>query len=70
MRRKSFRRLIAGLKAMGYEVEYRVLNSANFGAPTARKRMFVIARNDAQRRLVVQRLSRDRRRQPVVARIG
>lgn len=39
------RRLIKGL---GYAVEWRELVAADFGAPTTRKRFFLIARNDRQ----------------------
>ena len=32
----------------GYEVEHRTLNAADFGAPTSRKRLFLVARCDGQ----------------------
>lgn len=36
------------LEALGYSVDWRVLNSADYGAPTSRKRLFVVARRDGQ----------------------
>lgn len=43
-RGELFQQFIASLKALGYRVEYRVLNCADYGAPTTRKRLFLIAR--------------------------
>jgi DNA (cytosine-5)-methyltransferase 1 len=43
---QSFRRFIDQFRALGYVVEYRVLNAADHGAPTSRKRLFLIARCD------------------------
>jgi DNA (cytosine-5)-methyltransferase 1 len=40
----TFRRWLGQLKAQGYEVEMRELRACDFGAPTIRKRLFVIAR--------------------------
>lgn len=45
---RNFRALIAALKSLGYEVEYRELSACDYGAPTTRKRLFLIARNDGQ----------------------
>lgn len=42
----TFRRWLGQLKACGYEVETRELRACDFGAPTIRKRLFVIARCD------------------------
>lgn len=42
----SFRQFVGRLKAQGYHVEWKVLNAADFGAPTHRRRLFLIARND------------------------
>jgi DNA (cytosine-5)-methyltransferase 1 len=36
------------LRGMGYQVESRVLRACDYGAPTSRKRLFVIARRDGQ----------------------
>jgi len=45
---ETFRRWKRQLEALGYEVEHRVLDASMFGAPTRRKRLFVIARRDGQ----------------------
>lgn len=42
----TFRRFIGRLRNLGYAVEWRSLNAADFGAPTHRRRLFVIARRD------------------------
>lgn len=35
-------------KGLGYQVEWKVIKACDFGAPTIRKRLFLIARNDGQ----------------------
>lgn len=45
-RGKLFVRWWNRLKRMGYRAEYRILNAADFGDATTRKRLFIIARND------------------------
>ncbi|WP_330959047.1 DNA cytosine methyltransferase [Photobacterium sp. 53610] len=35
-------------KGLGYEVEFKTLAACDFGAPTIRKRFFLVARNDGQ----------------------
>lgn len=45
---KSFRCWLGKLRAQGYAVEYRSLVAADFGAPTTRKRLFLIARCDGE----------------------
>lgn len=45
---KTFRAFVRRLERLGYVVEWRVLNAADFGAPTARKRLVLIARCDGQ----------------------
>lgn len=42
----SFRRWVGGLRNAGYVVETRMLRACDFGAPTTRRRLFVIARCD------------------------
>ncbi len=42
----TFRRWVAQLKNCGYQVEWRQLQAHHYGAPTSRKRLFVIARCD------------------------
>lgn len=41
-----FRQLVAALQGMGYSVDYRTLNAADYGAPTSRRRLFLVARRD------------------------
>lgn len=45
---ETFREFVAALRGLGYAVDWRVLCAADFGAPTIRKRLFLIARNDGQ----------------------
>lgn len=47
-RGRSFRRWVAQLRNIGYAVEWRELRACDYGAPTIRKRLFVIARCDGQ----------------------
>jgi DNA (cytosine-5)-methyltransferase 1 len=44
----TFRKFIGRLKNLGYQVEWRVLNAADYGAPTHRRRLFLVARNDGE----------------------
>jgi len=44
----TFRRWKARLEGLGYVVELRALRACDYGAPTTRKRLFVIARCDGQ----------------------
>ncbi|MBS7440600.1 DNA cytosine methyltransferase [Pseudomonas syringae] len=39
---------VAELERLGYAVEWRVIRACNFGAPTSRERLFMIARCDGQ----------------------
>lgn len=41
-----FKRLIGILRGMGYQVEYRELTASDYGVPTTRKRLFILARRD------------------------
>lgn len=43
---RTFRRFIAQLEALGYVVEWRELRACDYGAPTIRKRLFLVARCD------------------------
>lgn len=45
---ETFRRWVKSLERLGYVVEWRVLNAADFGAPTRRRRFFLIARCDGK----------------------
>jgi len=44
----SFRRFVRDFEKLGYQVEWRELRACDFGAPTIRKRLFLIARCDNQ----------------------
>lgn len=45
-RGRTFRIWLGKLKAQGYQVEWRQLVAADYGAPTTRKRVYLIARRD------------------------
>lgn len=45
---ETFREWVGRLQSLGYVVEWRELKAADFGAPTSRKRLFVVARCDGQ----------------------
>lgn len=44
----NFRRFVARLENLGYVVELRELRACDFGAPTTRKRLYILARCDGQ----------------------
>lgn len=41
---ETFRAFIAALESYGYRVEWKVLNAADYGAATTRRRLFILAR--------------------------
>ncbi|WP_217562877.1 DNA cytosine methyltransferase [Paenibacillus sp. GbtcB18] len=45
---RTFRVFVNALRRQGYEVEWRELRACDYGAPTIRKRFFLIARCDGQ----------------------
>lgn len=45
---RTFRRWVSQLKDLGYAVDWRELVAADYGAPTTRKRFFLVARCDGQ----------------------
>ena len=45
---KTFEKFVQQLQDLGYEVEFRELIAADYGAPTMRKRFFMIARCDGK----------------------
>lgn len=45
---KTFRSFIKALESLGYEVDFRELRACDYGAPTTRKRFFMIARCDGR----------------------
>jgi DNA (cytosine-5)-methyltransferase 1 len=44
----TFRRFVGRLRNLGYAVEWRELRACDYGAPTSRKRLFLVARCDGQ----------------------
>ena len=44
----TFRQFVKQLKELGYEVDFKELTAADYGAPTTRKRFFMIARCDGK----------------------
>ena len=46
---QTFRAWVRRLRRLGYRVEWRELLACNYGAPTRRKRLFVVARRDGGR---------------------
>ena len=45
----TFRKWVRALKKLGYQVEWKELRACDYGTPTIRKRLFVIARCDGQK---------------------
>ena len=45
---ETFGEFVAALAGLGYAVDWRVLCAADFGAPTIRRRLFLVARRDGQ----------------------
>lgn len=61
---ETFRLWVARLRKLGYKVEWRELRACDYGAPTIRKRLFLVARCDG---LPSSGRSRPMRRQPIRA---
>lgn len=45
---RTFKMFVGRLRGLGYEVQWRELRACDYGAPTIRKRLFIIARCDGQ----------------------
>lgn len=45
---RTFKSFVNALKRQGYAVDWRVLKACDYGAPTSRKRFFLIARSDGR----------------------
>lgn len=45
---KTFAQFIDHFRALGYEVEWKELTASDYGAPTSRKRFFLLARRDGR----------------------
>jgi DNA (cytosine-5)-methyltransferase 1 len=52
MRGQLFEQFLSNLRALGYNVEWRVLNAANYGGATTRERLFIMARRGRNKRLL------------------
>lgn len=44
----TFNSWVDSLQKLGYTVDYRVLDASEYGAPTRRRRLFIVARRDGQ----------------------
>jgi DNA (cytosine-5)-methyltransferase 1 len=45
---ETFQKFVGQLRDLGYRVEWRVLNACEYGAPTARRRLFLVAARDGE----------------------
>ena len=45
---QTFNRFVEQLKALGYDVDWKAMTACDYGAPTKRKRFFLIARRDGK----------------------
>lgn len=45
---QTFERWVRQLRALGYRVQWRELRACDYGAPTIRKRLFIVARRDGR----------------------
>jgi DNA (cytosine-5)-methyltransferase 1 len=52
MKGQLFDQFIANLKALGYNVDWRVANAANYGGATTRERLFIMARRGRNKRIM------------------
>ncbi len=43
---KTWKQFVKSLESLGYQVEWRILKACDFGAPTTRERLFMVARCD------------------------
>lgn len=46
---ETYRAFLAAIRSLGYRVEDRVLNAADYGDPTTRERLFILARRGTRR---------------------
>lgn len=45
---ETFKRFLSVMQSLGYEYEWRILKACDYGAPTSRKRLFIIFRRDGK----------------------
>lgn len=62
---ETFSQWAEALRELGYEFEWRELRACDYGAPTIRKRLFIIARCDGRPIRWPERTHRDPRREPL-----
>lgn len=62
---KTFTSFVAALRGHGYDVEWRELRACDYGAPTIRKRLFLIARCDGRPICWPEHTHGDPKRDPV-----
>jgi len=43
---REFRRFVRAIRSLGYRVQWRVLRACDYGAPTSRKRLYMVMRRD------------------------
>nr|WP_233099880.1 DNA cytosine methyltransferase [Bacillus velezensis] len=69
----TFRSFVRALNRHGYKVEWKELKACDYGAPTIRKRLFLIARRDGRpiiwpsRRMAIQKRGSEVRKAKTVA---
>lgn len=45
---REFKRFVRAIRALGYRVQWRILKACDYGAPTSRKRLYMVMRCDGQ----------------------
>lgn len=45
---REFKRFVRAIRALGYRVQWRILKACDFGAPTSRKRLYMVMRCDGE----------------------
>lgn len=45
---REFKRFVKSIRALGYRVQWKVLIACHYGAPTSRKRLYMVMRNDGK----------------------
>jgi len=69
-RGKTFRAWKSQLERLGYEVDYKILRASDYGAPTIRKRLFLVARCDGQPIIWPEPTHGDPKRNPLMVKTG
>jgi DNA (cytosine-5)-methyltransferase 1 len=45
---REFKRFVRAIRALGYRVDWKILRACDYGAPTIRKRLYMVMRNDGR----------------------